>query len=158
VFGDEVFPAIDESRFAVLYSAGPASRPNTPANVVVGTLIIKEMFDHSGDGLVEALMFVVRPQHALHTTSFAEQPLSDKTLARCLYGREPVTGEDLFRGYVRGLAASIAASLGAIPGYRRQIGHKMCAGDGRRSFFLRRGGGKAILLVRVWQDTELSSS
>jgi hypothetical protein len=127
-------------------------------NVVVGALIVKELFDYTDDELVEALMLDLRLQYALHTTSFEEQPLSDKTLTRCLYGRDPVTGEDLFRGYVRGLAASIAATVGAIPGYRRQIGHKMCAGDGRRSFFLRRGGGKAILLVRVWQDTELSSS
>jgi len=44
VFGDEVFPAIDESRFAPLYSADPASRPNTPVNVVVGALIVKELF------------------------------------------------------------------------------------------------------------------
>ena len=42
VFADEIFPAIDEKRFSVLYSA-KASRPNTPVNVIVGALIIKEL-------------------------------------------------------------------------------------------------------------------
>ena len=37
VFADEIFPAIDEKRFSVLYS-DKASRPNTPVNVIVGAL------------------------------------------------------------------------------------------------------------------------
>lgn len=41
VFADELFPAIDEKRFDVLYS-DQASRPNTPVNVIIGALIIKE--------------------------------------------------------------------------------------------------------------------
>lgn len=43
VFSDEIFPAIDEERFRVLYSDN-ASRPNTPVNVIVGALIIKELW------------------------------------------------------------------------------------------------------------------
>lgn len=42
VFADEIFPAIDEKRFSGLYS-DKASRPNTPVNVIVGALIIKEL-------------------------------------------------------------------------------------------------------------------
>lgn len=42
VFADEIFPAIDEKRFSALYS-DKASRPNTPVNVIVGALIIKEL-------------------------------------------------------------------------------------------------------------------
>ncbi len=42
VFADEIFPAIDEKRFSVLYS-DKASRPNSPVNVIVGALIIKEL-------------------------------------------------------------------------------------------------------------------
>lgn len=122
VFGDVVFPAIDEAPFAALYAGGPASRPNTPVNVCVGALIIKELFDYADDELVEALMLDLRLQYALHTTSFAEQPLSDKTLSRFrrrLYEHERATGEDLFRGCVRGLAASIAAVVGADGRVRR---------------------------------------
>lgn len=37
-----------EKRFSVLYS-DKASRPNTPVNVIVGALIIKELFDYSDD-------------------------------------------------------------------------------------------------------------
>ena len=40
-FSDKVFPAIDENIFSVLYSE-KASRPNTPVNVIVGALILKE--------------------------------------------------------------------------------------------------------------------
>ena len=42
VFADEIFPSIDEKRFSVLYS-DKASRLNTPVNVIVGALIIKEL-------------------------------------------------------------------------------------------------------------------
>lgn len=44
IFADEIFPAIDDNRLSVLYS-DKASRPNTPVNVIVGALIIKELFD-----------------------------------------------------------------------------------------------------------------
>ena len=81
VFAEEIFPAIDEKPFAVLYS-DKASRPNTPINVTVGALIIKELFDYTDDEMVENLMFDPRMQYALHTISFEEQPLSDKTLSR----------------------------------------------------------------------------
>ena len=44
VFADEIFPAIDEERFSVLYS-GKGSRPNTPVSVIIGALIIKVLAD-----------------------------------------------------------------------------------------------------------------
>ena len=40
-FADEIFPKIDEAPFSVLYS-DKASRPNTPVNVIVGALLLKE--------------------------------------------------------------------------------------------------------------------
>jgi hypothetical protein len=80
-FAEYVFPAIDETIFSELYSS-KASRPNTPVNVIVGALILKEALGDTDDELVEALMFDVRYQYALHTTSFEEQPLSDRTLSR----------------------------------------------------------------------------
>ena len=51
-FSEELFPAIDEKPFNVLYS-DKASRPNTPVNVIIGALIIKELFDLSDDEMVE---------------------------------------------------------------------------------------------------------
>ena len=81
VFADKVFPAIDENIFSVLYSE-KASRPNTPVNVIVGALILKEALNVTDDEIVEARAFDIRYQYALHTTSFEEQPISDRTLTR----------------------------------------------------------------------------
>lgn len=80
-FADKVFPAIDENIFSVLYSK-KASRPNTPVNVIVGALILKEALNATDDEIVEAMAFDIRYQYALHTTSFEEQPISDRTLSR----------------------------------------------------------------------------
>lgn len=44
IFADEIFPAIDEERFSVLYS-DKASRPNAPVNVIIGALIIKRLVE-----------------------------------------------------------------------------------------------------------------
>ena len=110
VFADEIFPAIDEERFSVLYS-DKASRPNTPVNVIVGALIIKELFDYSDDEIVEKLMLDLHPQYALHTTSFTEQPLSDKSLSRFrnrCSSYETVHGVDLYHDCVKDLSSKIA--------------------------------------------------
>lgn len=76
VFADELFPAIDEEPFRGLYSS-EASRPNTPVNICIGALLLKEIFGISDDEVVENLMLDPRYQYALHTTSFEEQPISD---------------------------------------------------------------------------------
>lgn len=113
VFADEIFPAIDEERFAVLYS-DKASRPNTPVNVIIGALIIKELFDYSDDEIVENLMLDLHLQYALHTTSFAEQPISDKTLSRFrkrCYDYETLHGVDLYRDCVKELGNKIAKTM-----------------------------------------------
>ncbi len=110
IFADETFPAIDEERFSVLYS-DKASRANTPVNVVIGALIIKELFDYSDDEIVENLMPGLHLQYALHTTSFAEQPISDKTLSRFrkrCYDYETLHGVDLYHDCVKDLSGKIA--------------------------------------------------
>lgn len=105
-FAEIIFPAIDESPYAVLYS-DKDSRPNSPVNVTVGSLIIKELTGSTDDEILEALMFDIRYQYALHTTHFDEQPLSDRTLGRfrerCrIYEEE--TGIDLIHETVVSLA------------------------------------------------------
>lgn len=110
IFADEIFPTIDEERFSVLYS-DKASRPNAPVNVIIGALIIKELFDYSDDEIVENLMFDLHLQYALHTTSFAEQPISDKTLSRFrkrCYDYETLHGVDLYHDCVKDLSSKIA--------------------------------------------------
>jgi len=79
-FSKKIFPFIDEDRFRVLYSDNPASRPNNPANVYFGLLILREVFNQSDEEALNALMFDVRYQYALHTTSFQEQPVSKNSL------------------------------------------------------------------------------
>lgn len=109
IFSEDIFPAIDEKRFSVLYSE-KGSRPNTPVNVIVGALIIKELFDYSDDELVENLMLDLHLQYALHTTSFSEQPLSDKTLSRFrkrCYDYERLYNQDLYHDCVKDLSQSI---------------------------------------------------
>lgn len=110
IFADEIFPAIDEERFSVLYS-DKASRPNTPVNVIIGALIIKELFDYSDDEIVENLMLDLHLQYALHTTSYEEQPISDKTLSRFrkrCYDYETLHGVDLYHNCVKDLGGKIA--------------------------------------------------
>ena len=113
VFADDIFTAIDETRFSVLYSE-KASRPNTPVNIIVGALIIKELFGLSDDEVVENLMLDIHFQYALHTTSFAEQPLSDKSLSRFrkrCYDYETTTGIDLFHDCICNLNHKIAKMM-----------------------------------------------
>lgn len=106
IFADEIFPAIDEERFSGLYSH-KTSRPNTPVNVIIGALIIKELFDYSDDEIAENLMLDLHLQYALHTTSYEEQPLSDKTLSRFrkrCYDYETLHGVDLYHDCVKDLS------------------------------------------------------
>ena len=117
----KMFPYIDEARFSVLYSE-KASRPNTPVNVIVGALIIKELFAISDDEIVDNLMLDPRYQMALHTTSYEEQPLSDKSLSRFrmrCYNYEQTHGVDLYHDCVTGLAEASARMMGIDKRIRR---------------------------------------
>ena len=78
-FSKKIFSFIEEGRFSVLYSDNPASRPNNPANVYFGLLILREIFNQSDEEALNSLMFDIRYQHALHTTSFQEQPVCVRT-------------------------------------------------------------------------------
>lgn len=120
-FAENLFPAIKEESFAVLYS-DKASRPNTPVNIIIGSMILKEFLTLTDEELLEALLFDVRFQYALHTTSFEEQPLSDRTLSRfrerCTT-YESETGIDLLKNCMNGLSSQIASFMGINPGLSR---------------------------------------
>lgn len=108
-FSDIVFPAINEERFSVLYSDNDASRPNTPINVIVGALMLKELNNLTDDELIESICCDVRYQYALHTTSYKEQPVSDRTFSRFrerLYNYELEKGEDLLSDEMKSLSDS----------------------------------------------------
>lgn len=132
IFADEIFPNIDEERFSVLYSS-KASRPNAPVNVIIGALIIKELFDYSDDEIVENLMLDLHLQYALHTTSFEEQPISDKTLSRFrsrCYNYETTHGIDLYHDCVKDLSSKIAKLMN-LSGRIKRMDSMMIQKDGR---------------------------
>lgn len=120
-FAENIFPEIEEAPFSVLYSDRP-SRHNTPVNVIIGALILKEIFGLTDEEIVDALPFDIRYQYALHTTSFEEQPLNDRTLgrfrARC-NSYEEMTGVDLIHDCIMKLSSSMAAIMKLNTGMRR---------------------------------------
>ena len=81
VFAEEIFPQIDERPFAPMYS-DKDSRPNTPVNVTVGALILKEQNGMSDDDILSSLLFDIRFRYALQTTGMSEQPMSERMLGR----------------------------------------------------------------------------
>ena len=103
--------AIDEKLFSVLYS-DKASRPNTPVNVIVGALIIKELFDYSDDEMVENLIDERMKQ--LLTDA-------DKLLALCESGYNDSTEYDLF---VRCLSEQFPETLHSQHGLHMRISYR----------------------------------
>ena len=121
VFAEEIFPKIDEKAFAPMYSSVD-SRPNTPVNVTVGALLLKELNGMSDDDILSSMMFDVRFKVALHTTGMAEQPMSDRTLgrfrARCeAYYKE--TGKDPLRDCITNLSVELAKMMKVDRSLRR---------------------------------------
>ena len=113
-FAEHVFPKINEDRFAVLYSQDAATRPNTPVNVIIGAMLLKQAYGLTDEEVVEEIAFDLRWQEALHTTSFEEQPFSDRTLSRFrerLLSYEEKTGIDLFKEEMESLAGIYAKSM-----------------------------------------------
>ena len=112
-FKDYIFPQINEERFSVLYS-NKASRPNSPINVILGLLIIKEIFQQTDEELIGSIHFDVRYQYALNTTNYETQPVSINTLTNFrnrLVEYENSINEDLIKAEVEALSESIAKYL-----------------------------------------------
>jgi len=87
-----------------------ASRINTLVNVIVGALIIKELFDYSDDEMVEKFMSDFCIQYALHTTNFKEWYLSDKTLSifrKCCYDYERLHNQKMYHDCAKNLSIAI---------------------------------------------------
>ncbi|MEA2087484.1 MAG: transposase [Candidatus Caldatribacteriota bacterium] len=113
-FSKKVFPFIKEDRFSVLYSDNPASRPNNPINVYFGLLILREIFNQSDEEALNSLMFDIRYQHALHTTSFQEQPISKNSLTnfrKAVYRYNQEYGCDLIQEEIESQAKTFSKLL-----------------------------------------------
>ncbi|HOF03711.1 MAG TPA: transposase [Atribacterota bacterium] len=113
-FSQKIFPYIEEDRFSVLYSANPASRPNNPVNVYFGLLILREIFGQSDEEALHSLIFDIRYQYALHTTSLAEQPVSKNSLTNfraAVYRYHQEHGVDLIQEEIEAQAKSFSKLL-----------------------------------------------
>lgn len=113
-FQKYIFPEINEERFSVLYSDNKASRPNSPVNVIIGLLILKELFNQTDEEVIGSLHFDDRYKYALRTTSLEKQPVSINTLTNFrnrVYEYYKETGIDLIQLEVESLTEKIAEYL-----------------------------------------------
>ncbi|MCC6093589.1 MAG: transposase [Eubacterium sp.] len=102
-FGDQIFPRIDEKRFADFYST-KSPRPNTPVNIVLGGMLLEELLDLTDEEIIETLNFDVRFQYALHTTAYDIQPFSTNTFRRFRIRNDAntrKTGTDILGEYMQ---------------------------------------------------------
>lgn len=113
-FRDYIFPQINEERFSVIYSSNHASRPNTPINIIIALLMIKEIFQQTDEELIGSLHFDIRYQYALYTTNYEKQPVSINTLTNFrnrVIEYEQSSGIDLIKLEVEALADATAKNL-----------------------------------------------
>lgn len=131
-FQEVIFPAIEEERFAVLYS-DKGSRPNTPVNIIISSLVIKELFDLTDERLIANIHLSMEYQYALRLTSEKRPPISKNTFSNF---RERVTdyyketGTDLIQQEVESLADLIKEHL-EIEGNRARIDSFMVSSSAR---------------------------
>ena len=74
-FADKVFPSVDENIFSVLYSE-KSSRPNTPVNVIVWALILKEALNVTDDEIVELKLLI----DAVESSKFITKKKSESNI------------------------------------------------------------------------------
>jgi hypothetical protein len=78
-FYDRVFCSIDETKFKQLYS-NESNRPNAPINIMVGSLILKEMNNWSYKQLFNELNFNILTKLSLGLKDLTTQPFTYKTI------------------------------------------------------------------------------
>jgi hypothetical protein len=106
-FRVHALPLIKEEPFAPLFDEGNG-RPNSPAQVVVSVLILKEMFNLTDDEALDQLEFNLQWQHALQLTP-EEAHLCQKTLHNF---REKLMRHDAARLAFEQITAEIIKVLG----------------------------------------------
>ena len=112
-FAEYIFPNINEDRFSVLYSEN-GSRPNTPVNVIIGSLMLKEYFGQSEEELLMSIYCDVLYQYALHLTQMEKPPVSDRSWSRFrerLVKYEEEHGRDLMKEEMESLARITAEHM-----------------------------------------------
>jgi hypothetical protein len=105
-FYKEVFCRIPEEIFADLYSGSPATRPNTPVNVLVGALILQHMYDWTFAELMDRVDFDLKVRAALGLSSLNQGSFSRATLFNFLarlHDDMAATGRNRFEAAFDGL-------------------------------------------------------
>lgn len=169
-FANHIFPNLPEEPFSVLYSANDASKPNTPINIILGLLILKDQFDLTDEELMQQLLFNIQFQYALHTSSFEEQPINDNTLRRFrnkVYEYEKLTGNDLIKEAFKTLAKKTSGIMELKPSLGRVDSLMISSGCRRLSRLhimhetlrlvahqLKKGGKETPISEKYSDDTE----
>ena len=112
-FNKHIFPEINEERFSVLYS-DKGSRPNSPVNVIIGALILKEVFNLTDEQLLGEIYFNELYQYALRLLEDNKPPVSINTFTNFrnrVYDFLEKTGTDLIQQEMESLADVIAQHL-----------------------------------------------
>ena len=115
-FAEEIFPRIDEKIFLPLYSS-ISTKPSGPVNVIVGALILEEIFGLSDAEVVDNCICDIRYQTALRTTSELVQPVSERTLQRFrkkLTDYEKEQGTDLLHICMENFSKELDQLIGEV--------------------------------------------
>lgn len=109
-FYKDIFLSLNEDRFSVLYSQN-YSRPNSPVNLLVSLLILKELHSLTDEQLIESLYFDYRYQYALGIEDFEKERICINTLTnfrKRLVEHELETKQDLLKQEVDELSNKLA--------------------------------------------------
>lgn len=95
----QIFTKIDEGDFKVLYS-NKKSRPNTPVNQLVGSLVLKHLFNWTFEELFKRLNFDLLTRYAIGIRSLEEEIFSEATIYNFqnkIIAHFVTTGKDLLK-------------------------------------------------------------
>lgn len=121
-FFEHIFCNIDESRFSVLYSDN-YSRPNSPVNLLVGLLFLKELTGCTDEELIGSLYFDYRVQYALGITDFGKERICINTIGnfrKRLVEYAEATGIDIFHREVASLSEKLVEIAKMDTSFARQ--------------------------------------
>ena len=117
--GDIIYPNIDESKFAGLFSDN-GSRPNISIRRYVSALVLKRMYRMPDKTMIEFLRCgALNFQYALHTTQDEKQPLSESSIRRFRRRLEAYNTEhgcDLVKDEFERISRQLAVKMGVLHG------------------------------------------
>lgn len=121
-FYQHIFKNINEERFSVLFSEN-YSRPNTPVNIILGLLFLKELNGWIDEEMIGALYFDYRVQYALGITDFEKERICINTIGNFrgrLYEYSTTCGIDLLEEEVLALSGVLITLAGMDISLARQ--------------------------------------